>query len=514
MIGVSKLVILLIFIVGFFCNYIKKTFFGTQKLKVLCIPLLIAGDIYFQSSSHPDLSFWITLPLSEQADSLNSYFTASLQNADVVNEMRYEWLRLRSYSIFPLTLSQSPVRLARSGFYFTGRNQECVCFSCGVHNSNWTRQNITELHRQLSPDCRHLRGSNDSNVPIGSRESWQSNNLHNFNTSSITTNEPAECSLQRSRGTRRQQYDSCNAHTNHHSQPPSNSQPNRLKETLEPLGIVIDRPRYPSYAVMATRVSSYQQWPSHLTQTPRDLSLAGFFYVGYGDYVRCFFCGGGLRNWEPGDDAWIEHARWFPKCPFLIQNQGQDFVRLVQNVQEEDFENNPSQEQTGNLTEIEQLPAAYEIYQMGYTWNTIKEAYRKLNKKKTDVTTAELIEEILASDSAAPNSSPEQPTSSSSSASTPEPNGNVTSRASNPLSTSEISEEFGAMSMSDETRSLMDENRKLKEQRLCRICMEEDVAIAFLPCGHLCCCSHCAPAIRKCPICRAFIKGTVKTYPA
>ena len=26
---------------------------------------------------------------------------------------------------------------------------------------------------------------------------------------------------------------------------------------------------------------------------------------GYGDYVRCFFCGGGLRNWEPGDDPWV-----------------------------------------------------------------------------------------------------------------------------------------------------------------------------------------------------------------
>lgn len=33
--------------------------------------------------------------------------------------------------------------------------------------------------------------------------------------------------------------------------------------------------------------------------------LAGFFYVGYGDYIRCFFCGGGLRNWEVGDDFWV-----------------------------------------------------------------------------------------------------------------------------------------------------------------------------------------------------------------
>ncbi|XP_062596293.1 baculoviral IAP repeat-containing protein 7-like [Saccostrea cucullata] len=518
MIGVLILAITLIFIFGFFCNYIRKTFFGSPKLKVLGISLLVAGDINFHSLTHQNLHSWITLPLSEQPDSLNSYFSASLQNGDVINEMRYEWLRLRSYSTFPLTLTQSPVRLARSGFYFTGRNHECVCFSCGVHNSNWTRQNVTELHRQLSPDCRHVRGSNESNIPIGSKDSCRPNNLNTESTSIVTVNNHSERSLQRPQGTQRQQYDSCNANaqTNaiHQTPTPSKSHHNQLKETLEPLGIVIERPRYPSYAVMATRVSSYQQWPSHLTQTPRDLSLAGFFYVGYGDYVRCFFCGGGLRNWEPGDDAWVEHARWFPKCPFLIQNRGLDFVRLVQNVQE-DFENNPIQAQSEISLEFEQLPAACEIHQMGYTWNTIKEAYRKIGKKRTDITTAELIEKILACESAEPtlNSSPDQPAISPTSTSTEGNNRNVTSTTSNLLSTSELSEELEAISLNDETQSLMEENRRLKEQRLCRICMEEDVSIAFLPCGHLCCCSHCAPAMRKCPICRAFVKGTVKTYP-
>lgn len=33
--------------------------------------------------------------------------------------------------------------------------------------------------------------------------------------------------------------------------------------------------------------------------------LVGFFYVGYGDYVCCFFCGGGFRNWEVGDDLCV-----------------------------------------------------------------------------------------------------------------------------------------------------------------------------------------------------------------
>lgn len=62
---------------------------------------------------------------------------------------------------------------------------------------------------------------------------------------------------------------------------------------------------HPSYAILAVRFSSYTDWPTALTQTPRDLAQAGFFYVGNGDYTRCFFCGGGLRNWEAHEDPWV-----------------------------------------------------------------------------------------------------------------------------------------------------------------------------------------------------------------
>jgi hypothetical protein len=227
-------------------------------------------------------------PSSEQSNSLESYFSASMDNGNVVNEMRYEWLRLRSFSTFPLT-SLSPVRLARSGFYFTGRSQECICFSCGIHNSNWTGSDVTEIHTRLSPNCDHLHGRNDTNIPVGSRESCQSNELCPHSNSSRISNEDVVQVAQHRHPERHNTHSPNRTNLQNHS---SNSQANNLRETLEPLGIVLERPRYPSYSVLATRISSYQQWPSHLTQTPRDLSVAGFFYVGYGDYVRCFFCGG------------------------------------------------------------------------------------------------------------------------------------------------------------------------------------------------------------------------------
>lgn len=45
------------------------------------------------------------------------------------------------------------------------------------------------------------------------------------------------------------------------------------------------------------------------------------------DQVRCFYCDGGLRHWEPGDDPWIEHARWFPLCGYVRLVKGDEFVQ-------------------------------------------------------------------------------------------------------------------------------------------------------------------------------------------
>lgn len=36
----------------------------------------------------------------------------------------------------------------------------------------------------------------------------------------------------------------------------------------------------------------------------------------------------------------------------------------------------------------------------------------------------------------------------------------------------------------------------------CKICMQEEVGVVFLPCGHLLSCVMCAPAISNCPLCR------------
>ena len=51
-----------------------------------------------------------------------------------------------------------------------------------------------------------------------------------------------------------------------------------------------------------------------------------------------------------------------------------------------------------------------------------------------------------------------------------------------------------------------------KEDRICKICMSNQVGVVFLPCGHLISCVNCSPKVKDCPFCRQFIKGKVKTY--
>lgn len=74
-----------------------------------------------------------------------------------------------------------------------------------------------------------------------------------------------------------------------------------------------------------------------------------------------------------------------------------------------------------------------------------------------------------------------------------------------PFSTSHIISSSAGLPMEEQLR-------RLQEERTCKVCMDKEVSIVFIPCGHLVVCKECAPSLRKCPICRGTIKGTVRTF--
>ena len=55
------------------------------------------------------------------------------------------------------------------------------------------------------------------------------------------------------------------------------------------------------------------RWPAaQVRASPRQIARAGFFFLGYRDRVKCWYCNGGLQNWDFDDEPWTEHAKWFP----------------------------------------------------------------------------------------------------------------------------------------------------------------------------------------------------------
>jgi hypothetical protein len=59
---------------------------------------------------------------------------------------------------------------------------------------------------------------------------------------------------------------------------------------------------------------------------------------------------------------------------------------------------------------------------------------------------------------------------------------------------------------------LTEDNQRLRQQRLCRLCRQKPVDTIFLPCGHLCTCEACAATIRDCCLCHDRIRGTAKVF--
>ena len=40
----------------------------------------------------------------------------------------------------------------------------------------------------------------------------------------------------------------------------------------------------------------------------REVADVGFYYKVDGDRVVCFYCAGGLKNWEADKNPWYEHV--------------------------------------------------------------------------------------------------------------------------------------------------------------------------------------------------------------
>ncbi|KAL3883089.1 hypothetical protein ACJMK2_029382 [Sinanodonta woodiana] len=239
-------------------------------------------------------------------------------------------------------------------------------------------------------------------------------------------------------------------------------------------------PKYPQYHSLQSRLITFQQWPLP-RPGPLQLAQVGLFYLGTKDRTVCYHCGGGLSAWEQDDDPELEHKRLFPHCELVKRKNQSDNSGSTQCSSQ----NGPisSLKQDKIREDPMQSAAVQSLLEFGYTIENIKKAMdtleRRMGKSTVD---AKKLMEILECSEDAEESNKESP---------------------------EVESHSKVNS-----KSLMEENERLRDKTICKICMESDSCIVFLPCGHMVCCVTCAPAMRKCPICRVVVRGTVKAFMA
>uniref|UniRef100_UPI00398EA5E0 E3 ubiquitin-protein ligase XIAP-like isoform X1 n=1 Tax=Pristiophorus japonicus TaxID=55135 RepID=UPI00398EA5E0 len=338
-----------------------------------------------------------------------------------------EEARLKTFTTWPSYGIVTPRELAKAGLYYLCRDDQVQCFCCGGLMKNWEPgDRAMSEHKRHFPMCSFVSGHSVGNIPIDP----------NCNTADVNQ--------------------------------PLNGEPN-----------IFDLPKHPDKQTLDSRLQTFE-CPVLFPLNVEDLARAGFYSTGEEGNVKCFHCDGGLRNWELSDEAWEQHAKWFPGCAFLIQQKGHAFVNDVQlrklhfNSTAEAF---PQDGISANLPESESLfmqtPAVQGALEMGFDNSLVMELVKKKLQMTRDTyrSVEMLVADLLAAEK-------------------------------------EMQDEHEGQ---NEDTNVEEQLKKLKEEKCCKICWDRDVCIAFVPCGHVVTCKECS-AVQKCPVCCSQILERVRIY--
>ncbi|XP_077525651.1 putative inhibitor of apoptosis isoform X6 [Haemaphysalis longicornis] len=431
-------------------------------------------------------------PLPEMNESL------FLQRLKASEEARFE-----TFYDWPL-LFLPPRRMAEAGFYYFHDNDRVRCAFCrGVVHGWEPGDDPLREHARHYPCCPFLlnpevgRGRDECG-----HESWQRGR---------SRPEGERAALLASNGGPNVHLKAPMAH-------------------LTKLGVAVHTgPKHPSQASPDARLRSFDKWPATCPKRPPELVKAGFFYIGLQDYTKCFHCDGGLCNWDASDDPWEEHARWFPRCQFVLLNKGEAFIEQclqrhrshLNSVAASTSTGPSSDEDAGMSTELAALMQSEDVQfylSQGVPAETLRAALlRHMRAQNRGFGSRDELLQVLSELLTLPRSSSGEETTveqlpSSGEATTPPKPSSLPEKLL--AGVGKVATKSTASLPAEPSTELALENLRLKEQRLCKVCLDAEVGVVFLPCGHLAACPACASALTTCPICRSDIAGTVRTFLA
>ncbi|XP_052281864.1 putative inhibitor of apoptosis [Dreissena polymorpha] len=359
--------------------------------------------------------------------------------------------RLATYRGWPLA-EPSPNTLCSVGFFFTGHDYDLVrCFCCGIGLKDFSDSDNPLLeHAKHSSNCPFIIDYFESSAAL---EAYKQR---------FSAQDPEEI-----RRRQREQY-----------------------ELQQGRPVTTYRAKHERFRAFESRLATFTHWPQHLSQRRKELADAGMYYTGVDDHCRCFACDGGLRHWEPGDDPWIEHCRWFPACPYAREVKGDEFINLVQHSADQTLEENRRDEINGamaaptidhsNIQRIVEKNRNLLIQDMGFPLDDVRSAVLELVQQALIdpdiddiITRMEVMNERKQLD-------------------------HLVKRSTGP----------------PEPETLLKENQLLKGFLRCHSCHTNQVNCLFLPCTHHIYCLDCTQYSEKCPDCDKPIKERIRTYMA
>ncbi|XP_059535477.1 E3 ubiquitin-protein ligase XIAP [Myotis daubentonii] len=478
---------------------------------------------------------------------------------DKDEEFVEEFNRLKTFANFPSSSPVSASTLARAGFLYTGEGDTVQCFSCHAAVDRWQYgDSAVGRHRKVSPNCRFINGfyfennaAQPTNSVIQNGQYKAENYLGNRNhfaldrssethanyllrtgqvvdmSDAVYPRNPAMCSEEARLksfqnwpdyahltprelasaglyytgvddqvqcfccGGKLKNWEPCDRAWSEHRRHFPNcffvlGRNVNIQNESDVLGSdrnfpnSTNSPRNPAMADYEARIITFGTWMYPVNK--EQLARAGFYALGEGDKVKCFQCGGGLTNWKPSEDPWEEHAKWYPGCKYLLEEKGQEYINNIHLTHSLEESVGRTSEKTPSLTKriddnIFQSPMIHEAIRMGFSFRDIK---KKMEEKiQTSGSNYKSLEVLVADLVSAQKDSTEDESSQTS-----------------------LQKEISAE----------EQLRLLQEEKLCKICMDRNIAVAFIPCGHLVTCKQCAEAVDKCPMCYTVITFKQKIF--
>jgi len=411
----------------------------------------------------------------------------------IPGDRKKEANRLATFEKYPITAALNPWKLARAGFFYTGYKDQTKCSCCGRQVKNWDKEDNPLDAEWHEITCRFKENDPEYNQPILNEVRRIQSREQNHQSQRMA---PAEHSLPE---------DPIEINVTRESGAEARNQPytNVELEQLFPCA----NPHRPHLRLRASRLATFEDhatsWArNNIRATMADMADAGLYYLGTGDRVECWYCGGGLRNWGYHDDPWFEHTKWYSTCEFVLRNKGPDYVHQVTQRFPDHLRDNsllrsrrPSrpidvapiiidpQQETIKLKqevqkELNTSIVVQEALKMGFAKELVMQAVEKRLElyKRGYAKLRTLVDDLL-----------------------------------------EIPEKAEVNSENDETFPLKggqisNEAVQLYNLMTCKRCKKERAVVLTLPCGHIRLCEECAKHTHKCPECGHNIQSTVRTY--